>query len=199
MGFTTILDILGSTIIGGLLILTLMRLQDNSVDQQITWGHDKILQDEISNLATTIEEDFRKMGYCADPSQIVDTTILIVFADTSSLKYRSDLDNNGTLEYIHYYLGPVSELSFTPNPRDRILYRKINNEIPLIISNNITDLQFRYYDTFKNELSTPVSNTKLIEALQITFKVEDPDAYDEDYSSAFWSQLRLTSRNLRKR
>ena len=34
--------------------------------------------------------------------------------------------------------------------------------------------------------------------MEISFKVEDSEAYDEQYSEAYWQQVRLTSRNLRK-
>jgi hypothetical protein len=35
--------------------------------------------------------------------------------------------------------------------------------------------------------------------MKISMRVEDPEAYNEQYSNAYWQQVRLTSKNLRKR
>jgi len=209
MGFSTIIDILGSIIIGGLLMLTLTRLSDNSVDSEVTWGHDRLVQQEVSNLATTIESDFRKMGYSASEDVLDDTTTFIFLADTSQIIFRADFDSDGELDKMNYYLSSTNELSETTNERDRILYRKLNDEQPMIVSTGVTDFYLNYFDTFNAELSQPIADNRMIESLRISFRIEDPDAYsqynedtglfEQKYSHAMWSQLRLTSRNLRKR
>ncbi|MBK7377605.1 MAG: hypothetical protein IPJ03_01130 [Ignavibacteriales bacterium] len=209
MGFSTIIDILGSMIIGGLLMLTLTRLSDNTVDSEVTWGHDRLVQQEVSNLATTIESDFRKMGYSASEDVLDDTTTFIFTADTSQIIFRADFDSDGELDRMNYYLSSTNELSETPNERDRILYRKLNDEQPMIVSTGVTDFYLNYFDTFNAELSQPIADNRMIESLRISFRIEDPDAYsqynedtgefEQKYSHAMWSQLRLTSRNLRKR
>lgn len=209
MGFSTILDIIGSMVIGGLLMLTLTRLSDNSAESEVTWGHDRSVQQEVSNLATTIESDFRKMGYSASEEVLDDTTTFIFTADTSQIIFRADFDSDGELDRMNYYLSSTEELSNTPNERDRILYRKLNDEQPMIVSTGVTDFHLNYFDTFNTELTQPISDNRLIESLRISFRIEDPDAYskfnkdtgelEQKYSHAMWSQLRLTSRNLRKR
>lgn len=209
MGFSTILDIIGSMVIGGLLMLTLTRLSDNSAESEVTWGHDRSVQQEVSNLATTIESDFRKMGYSASEEVLDDTTTFIFTADTSQIIFRADFDSDGELDRMNYYLSSTDELSNTPNERDRILYRKLNDELPMIVSTGVTDFHLNYFDTFNTELTQPIADNRLIESLRISFRIEDPDAYSkynkdtgelqQMYSHAMWSQLRLTSRNLRKR
>lgn len=209
MGFSTIIDILGSIIIGGLLMLTLTRLNENSVNSEVTWGHDRSIQQEVSNLATTVETDFRKMGYSASQEVLDDTTTFIFTADTSQIIFRADFDSDGELDIMNYYLSSTEALSNTPNQRDRILYRKLNSESPLIVSTGVTDFYLNYFDTFNAELTQPIVDNRMIESLRISFRIEDPDAYSQlneetglfepKYSHAIWSQLRLTSRNLRKR
>ncbi len=199
MGFSTIIDILGATIIGGLLLLTIIRLNGNSTENRFVYGNDKILQREIVNLADIIEIDFRKIGYCEDPSKVSDTTTLILFADTSSITFLTDIDRNGFLDSLWFYVSDTTALSFTKNPRDRIMYRKLNTQQPLIICTNITRFYIKYFDALGMELMSPVAQTGRIAFMQISFKVEDPEAYDEKYSEAYWQQVRLTSRNLIKR
>ncbi len=62
MGFSTILDVLGATIIGGLLLLVLLRVNANATENKIINGSDKILQRDLVELALIVEDDLRKMG-----------------------------------------------------------------------------------------------------------------------------------------
>jgi hypothetical protein len=198
MGFSVLIDILGSTIIGGILLISMLHLNENSVKNDKFWGNDRILQRDLSSVATLMENDFRKMGYCYN-TILDDTLQLIYVADTSDVEFRGDLNSDGVLDVVHYYVGPTSELSGTPNPRDRILYRKINNEPPLMISNNVVSMQLVYLDVFDDTLSQPIADTREIESMQIGIRVEDAAAFNNEYTTAYWQQIRLISRNLYKR
>jgi DMSO/TMAO reductase YedYZ molybdopterin-dependent catalytic subunit len=98
-----------------------------------------------------------------------------------------------------YFLGPVSELNGTPNPRDRLLYRKINNEIPKEVNLGVTQFHITYFNTLAKEIPNPITSPEEIYTLQIDIKVENPAAYDNKYSNAFWRQMRLAARNVRNR
>ncbi len=202
MGFSTLIDIMGATIIGGILLIMVNSLNERAVESNIIYGADKLLQLEVVQLADLIEKDFRKIGYCEDPSKISDSTNLIISADTSQIKFITDLNRDGNLDTLEYFVSDTSALSHTKNPRDRILYRKFNdypNQETLNVSSNITHFYLRYYDALNAELTSPVTSPGLIAYMEISFKVEDSEAYDEQYSEAYWQQVRLTSRNLGKR
>jgi hypothetical protein len=199
MGFSTILDVIGSTFIGGILLLTLMRLQSNASDNQVTFGHDKTIQSDLAYVAETIENDFRKMGYCADPYEITDTTKLIYKAEINAITFRADINQDSSLDKIEYYIGSTSQMSHTPNPNDRILYKRVNGGLPLKLSYGITSFNLEYFDVFQDTLKLPIADTRKIALIKVSFQIEDPDAYNKKYSKASWSQLRLTGRNLRKR
>ena len=98
-----------------------------------------------------------------------------------------------------YYIGPPSELRDTPNPRDRYLYRLLNNEPPVSTNMGITQFDLKYFDVFNNEIPSPVTVPGEIHTIQINITVEDPAAYDEKYNTVFWRQIRLAARNLRNR
>jgi len=202
MGFSTLIDIMGATIIGGILLVMVNSLNERAVESNIIYGADKLLQLEVVQLADLIEKDFRKIGYCEDPSKISESTDLILNADTSQIKFITDLNRDGNLDTLEYFVSDTSALSHTKNPRDRILYRKINdypNQETLNVSSNITHFYLRYFDALNAELTSPVTSPGLIAYMEISFKVEDSEAYDEQYSEAYWQQVRLTSRNLGKR
>src|SRR3989337_1865021 len=136
MGFSDVLDLAGSILIGGLIMLILFRMNDAAV---------------------------------------------------------------GDVYTLYYYLGPASELTQTPNPRDRFLYRVVNNESPKGINLGVTQFKLIYFDAIGETINFPITVPSEIYTLEINLTVENVAGYNEQYSSAFWRQIRLTARNLRNR
>ena len=199
MGFSTIIDVLGSLIIGGLLLLILMRLNGTVTEHYYITGSDRNLQRSLAETAILIEKDFRKMGFCADPYKITETMDIVIVGDSDFISFYTDVDKDENLDIMTYFVSDTNALAATKNPRDRILYRQINSDTPLMISTNITRFLLEYYDVFGNKLTSPVASPGNITHMKISMRVEDPEAYNEQYSNAYWQQVRLTSKNLRKR
>ncbi|MEJ2616075.1 MAG: hypothetical protein P8Z35_14040 [Ignavibacteriaceae bacterium] len=197
MGFSTIIDILGSIIIGGILLLILWRLDDSATQSMINNGQDVALQQNLTTIANVLEYDFRKIGYCANLTQIQDSAI--TQADSNSITFLSDEKNAGVLNQIHYYLGPTSELSSTPNPDDRYLHREIDGSTTDATNLDVIDFKLVYYDDLGQKINSPVSDPSTIASIEINILIEDPFAYDNQYSQAFWKQIRVVSKNLHKR
>lgn len=199
MGFSSLLDIIGSIIIGGILMSIVFRLSDAATEKTYNNSGELTLQQNISTVAKIIEHDFRKIGYCADWNKLPDPSKAILLADTSRLKFLTDIESDGNLDSIYYYLGPTSELTATPNPRDRILYRVVNNESPVQSNLGITRFFLVYYDVLGDTVYLPITNCGLISSIEINVTVENVAAYDTSYSKAYWRQIRMVSRNLKNR
>lgn len=199
MGFSTILDILGSIIIGGILMSTVFRLSDAATEKTYNNSGELSLQQNLSTVAQIIEHDFRKIGYCADWNKLPDPSKAILFVDTSAIKFLTDIEADGELDSIFIYLGPASELSATENPRDRILYRVINDETPVQSNLGITQFYMVYYDVLGDTIYLPISNNGEISSIEINMTVENVAAYDENYSKAYWRQIRMVARNIKNR
>lgn len=214
MGSQVMLDIIGSSIAFGTLLLMTIRLNGSVNENLQRYNGDLLVQDNIVTVTRMIEYDFRRIGYCKDPTQFPDPTKAIILADSNRIKFYTDLgtpsnpDGDGKLDILYYYLGPTSELSITPNPRDRILYRVENNEPPKGANLGVTVFDLKFFDALKDTLTFPIANPGAIWAMQITVQVENLAAttlrfntakFDKQYSSAFWRQVRLVSRNLRNR
>ncbi len=199
MGFTTLLDILGSMLIGGILLSIVFRLNDAATEKTYNNSGELSLQQNLATVARIIEYDFRKIGYCADWSQIPIPSRSILLADVSKLKFLTDTDADGTLDSVYYYTGLPDELPQTPNPRDRILYRLVNEEQPIASNLGITDFHMIFFDALGDTISLPITETGLISSIEINVTVENVAAYDTSYSSAFWRQIKLVARNLKKR
>lgn len=205
MGFTTLFDIAGSMIIGGILMMIVWRLGDASTEKTYNNSGELTIQQNLLVLAQMIEFDFRKIGYCNSWDAIMDprtkqpfnSSQAIIYADETSITFYTDLDPyNGVLDSVRYYLGPVSECPSTPNPRDRILYRVENNAVPAPSNLGVTEFRMVYFDVNDDVIPTPVLTRGLIKSIEINITVENVAAYDEKYSNAFWKQIRLASRNV---
>ena len=204
MGFSTLLDILSSTIIGGLLLLILFRLNDATVENNYVYGGEAIAQSNLVEVVQLVEHDFRKIGFCKDWEKLPDPSKSILSATQNSIKFLTDEDNDGNVDTLYYYLGSTDELPNTPNPNDRMLYRVRGNSTPHGSNLGVTQFDLFYFDAVGNQLTFPITVPSAIYTMQINIKVEDVYGYerihdDEKYSSAFWRQVRLASRNLKNR
>lgn len=197
MGFTTIIDILGAIIIGGIVLMNLLNMNQNVVQAESMYGHDKSLQVDVVILATIMDRDFGLLGYCGDYTKMDSTAI--IFGDSVSIRFLADVDNNGIFDTLYYFTSDTAALSHTPNPRDRILYRQLNSNPPFVVANNITEFNLKYLDTFSNEQPIPINLNTIVNYVRIAFKVEDPFAYSEEYTEALWRRLTVTANNLTKK
>jgi type II secretory pathway component PulJ len=195
MGTNVLLDILTSVVIGGILLMNIMNMNANASTQSDIYSVTRIAQKNLVAAVQIIEHDFRKMGY-----GVVDPTKSIIYADTSKIIFLADLNRNGIKDTISYYLGLASELSNTPNPRDRLLYRVVNSELPQ--ASNLGIVRFRL-DYFNQDLKvvTHLPSIKIVEIkveVESPFPLHNPSTGEYEYPAAFWKQTRLTSRNLNR-
>jgi hypothetical protein len=203
MGFNVLLDIIGSVIIGGMLLLILFRLSDSATENAFNYTGELTSQQNLSTVVQILEHDFRKIGYCANWQKIPDPSKSIVEADSNKIKFISDLlpDGNpdGNIDTVTYYLGPTSELASTPNPNDRLLYRVINGISDGGVNLGITEFKLIYFDALGDTLHFPIAVPGAITSMEINIAVENTSGYDNKYSSVFWRQIRLAARNLKNR
>ncbi len=199
MGYSTILDIIAGLLIGGIMLLTLNRINETAVSNQFYYNNDRIIQKNLVSLVEEVEYDFKKIGYCKDPMKFPDPSKAIRAADSTSIKFYTDVDNDGNIDSVRYYIGSTSELSSTPNPKDRLLYRVVNNETPYSSNLGITEFRLVYFDVFGDTIDFPILVPGEISFMEISVKLENPFAYDNNYAEAYWRQVRLAAKNLKNR
>ncbi|MBM4171112.1 MAG: hypothetical protein FJ214_04495 [Ignavibacteria bacterium] len=199
MGFSTLLDILGSSLIGGILLMILFSVQDTTVKNTYNYGGELIVQQNLVEVVQLLEHDFKKIGYCKDWTQIPDPSVSIISADTSSIRFLTDHNDDGIVDTLRYYLGPTSALTATPNPRDRMLYRVINSQTPGGSNLGVTRFRLKYFNALGAELSFPITNPGQIYTMEININIESTIAYNNEFSTIYWRQIRLAARNLRNR
>ena len=59
----SLFDIVGSTIIGGMLLLIALIFMDTTADHFYSYGEDLIVQQNLTGTTTTLEYDLKKMGF----------------------------------------------------------------------------------------------------------------------------------------
>ncbi len=213
MGFSALLDILGSSLVGGMLLLIMFKLNDASVENSFMYTGNLLVQQNLVSIVDVLNHDFNKIGYCEKWENIPDPAYSILSATDTSISFLTDLPSlshpygDGIIDTLKYYTGSVSELTETPNPRDRILYRVVGNSTPDGSNLGVTYFKLTYFDSAGNILPSPIVTSK-IRSIQIDLKLEDIYGYDagnqdksdsEKYANAVWKQLKISSPNLRNR
>ncbi len=203
----TILDLLGSMIFGGALIMIAVDANGAATETQAQYAGDMCVQESLTDLVTGVESEFRNMGF-----GVQDTTATILSATTSSITFLTCLDGTGThIDTIRYSVGTPDELPGTQNELDRPLYRSQNTS-PTASVGVVTIFSLKYIDYNKNVMSSPVdvSNLRNIQTIEITVEVQNPYAQYRDptqvqagernalYSSSLWQQTRLASQNFKR-
>jgi hypothetical protein len=196
MGTNVILDIIGSIIIAGIIMISIFRLQNSSTEDLYRGTGNLTAQTNLATVVQILETDFRRIGYCADWQQIPVPTESILYADSNSIRYLTDIDQNGLIDTMYYHFDPVTDIPSTPNPRDRFLYRTINAEAPADVNMGVIQFKMEFYNSLGTKLNFPLADPREIYSMQIDITVEDVAAYDEKYQTIFWRQIRMAARNL---
>ena len=199
MGYTTILDIIGSTIVGGLLILILFRANSSAVENTYNYGSDLSAQQKLGIISRLIDYDFSKIGYCKN--QFPDYKNAVALADSTQFKFYADMDNDGALDSVIYRLGPTTELSRTPNPSDRILYRTVyDTTAPKVTPfDGVTVFKLIYYDNSGNLMSFPITQPENIGRIKILLKTENSAPIRREYASSFLEDTKFIGYNVNNR
>jgi hypothetical protein len=214
MGSQVVIDIIGSFVLFGWLLLSTIKVGTANSENMQSYGGELLVQENLVEVTKLLEYDFRKIGYCKEPNKLPDPTKAIVLADSTRIRFFSDVDLTGSgpdgiLDSVYYYLGPTSELASTNNPRDRLLYRVVNTQPAKGANLGVTSFKLLYFDGQGNLMTPPVTGANLqkIQTIQISLVIENTVAAElvetapinQKYSSAFWQQMRLSSRNYRNR
>jgi hypothetical protein len=203
----TMLDLLSSTIFGGVLLVIILNANDMAVENSFKYNGDEIVQEMLVSTARLLEGEFRNMGY-----GVHDTLTTVLYADTSRITFLSKHGTASTvMDTIKYRLGPISELTKTKNEVDRFLYRQVSSGTDDKVG-VVTIFKLKYKTISGDTLVTPVASDELseIHVVELTMEVQNPYAISRRaaeinpgertalYSSSLWQQTRLASQNSRR-
>jgi hypothetical protein len=195
---SVILDLLGSVVIAGFVILIGLRLNMTIAGNVDASKANVNVQESMVDIVRSLEYDFRKIGY-----NVPENEVAIIDTSATMIKFRTDLDRDGVLDTVAWWAGP--KLTTLPNPNTIMLYRQVNGGTPVASNLGVTNFKLRYMD---QDGGVPNSYGAIF-IIEITLQVESPykvqDQVNPDlnynemgYSVAFWRQTRLASRNIKR-
>ena len=178
------LDMVGSFVIGGLIILIVINL-NLSINAAATQNlYSNVTQRQVVSSVEVIESDIYKIGYRVDSDAISE-------ADSNEISFFSDIDNDGFKDEIRYYLASTSSMSETYNPNDRILWRELNEEnssTPFVV----TKLNFSYYDSLGQLIDyTSLINQSIrnqIRLIKVRVETQTGELIDGNYETIQWEK-----------
>ncbi|MEK6572068.1 MAG: hypothetical protein AABZ61_11895 [Bacteroidota bacterium] len=203
----TIVDILLSFVLGGILLVVILTANDITAENAFTLNGDVFVQQMLVSVAQIVEGEVRNMGY-----NVPDSVAVVMDAQDTSITFLGDLNLDGSIDTVHYYTGAVSEMTNTQNDSDRFLYRKVNSS-PRNAVGVVTRFKMRYFTQAQADTLTPpipLTDMKSIKTVEITLEIQNPYALyrrqaevgpgerNALFSSSMWRQTRLASQNLRR-
>jgi hypothetical protein len=199
------LDLIGSVVIAGFVILMGLRLNETISGSADSTMASLNVQESMAEIVRNIEYDFRKIGY-----NIPDPKTSIVYADSTHLRFCADMDRDGIIDTVEWFVGPP--LTTLPNPNVRVLYRNITDNHGVWSGGGaaglgVTQFHLNYYNDQNGFMSFPIaaSDYGKIWVIEVTLRVESPykvqdavNAENSQFVSAFWRQARVASRNIKR-
>lgn len=179
-----ILDILGSTIIAGMVMLMLINFNIFQSNTRFSSDSELQMQQNAKTLAEIVNYDLRKIGYEYDGMPFV-------LADSQSISFYSDIDREDSVDLVTYILSEKSEASETTNPNDRILKRIVNSDTLAGPSLGLTKIKFSYL----NKISQPTTILSDIRYVKAELWVESIEPVDGNYIFTYW-EMTINPRNL---
>lgn len=160
-----LIDILGSTFIGGILLLLMLKMNLFMSSSGINSDNELIMQQNAKTLAEIMNSDFRKIGY-------MNSGTSLLTAEKKRIKFVGDLERPGkpgygTVDTLEYFLNDTSATT-----DQKILVRVLNNNDSIVgPSLGLVNLNFFYLDS----LSSPTGDLTKIKYIKTEFWVEPTD------------------------
>jgi hypothetical protein len=187
-----VLDLIGSAIVAGYVIFLGLRMNSTMSSTATASTTTVNIQEEMMNTTTILESDLKKIGY-----GLSDPTIAVAVADSNKIRFRADMNRDGTVDSVEWYVG--NALAKYTDRDVRILYRKYNNQSATIAAVGVTTFRLKYLDQdgTQTSITTNIAMIEMTLALSSLYKVADqvnPDSVG--YVTTLWRQGRLSTRNL---
>jgi hypothetical protein len=170
--------------IGGFIVLMMINFNIFQNNTMFTSDSELQLQQNAKTLAEILNNDLRKIGFRHSGTAFIT-------ADSERVSFYSDIDYDGTVDRVTYYLGDTTSASLTTNPRDRVLYRIINNDTIQGPSLGLIKAKFSYL----NGLGATTSNLSEMKYIRAELWIEPYEPNDGEYPFTYW-ELTINPRNL---
>jgi hypothetical protein len=187
-------DVIASTIVFGILALTVARVQTNINSTMYENQYNLVTQTNAVELARQVEWDFSKIGHHVTGQKIL-------WADSTGLRFYADLRNNSAINDVTYFCGDTSDVQGVKNPNSFPLFRR--SGLSTVKQNwGLTYFRITYYDSAYQRIPTPITTLerlRKIKAIDVAFKIESSEPVysvsDTTWAAVTWEKT-IVPRNL---
>ncbi len=180
------LDIIGSVIIAGMIILNFSFFMGERTESQIESTNKITAQTDMSDVTETMRFDLRKVGYGCD-------TLPILRADENCFVFRADLENDGKLDTVGYYYGTASAL--ISEKSGSLLYRIVNGRKQRGQDLGLTAFRFNYFTTDTYGAMTKTTSISSIMAIGVSLRMQSDMKVNGEYQYSL-NEFTITPQNL---
>ncbi|MFN3872750.1 MAG: hypothetical protein ACK4R9_07090 [Ignavibacterium sp.] len=193
---SALLDILGSTFIGGMILLLIIKLNLYSTSVSYNSDNELKLQQNAKTIAEILNYDLRKIGY-----NHTGTAILV--ADSTRIKFYADINapgtsGHGTVDVVEYFVLDSTHATGTSNTRDIVVTRVVNYTDSIAgPSLGLVKLRFSYFNG-AGVKTTVLDSIKYVKAefwVEPTEKINNPLTGSADSTFTYW-EMTINPRNI---
>ncbi len=192
------LDIIGSVIIAGMIILNFTVFMGERQESQIETTNTITAQTEMSEVTTTLRHDLRKVGYGCD-------SLPILRATSSVFVFRTDINNDGKIDTVGYAFAPdpssaiMTSGTFTTSTASTsnkmLLYRIVNGQKQPGYDFGLEGCSFKYFKT--NSYGTMSETTTMadVKAVAVSLRLRSEMKIDNKYQYSV-NEFTVSPKNL---
>lgn len=193
---SVLLYIFGSTFIGGMILLLIIKLNLYSASVSYNSDNELKLQQNAKTIAEILNYDLRKIGY-----NHTGTAILV--ADSTRIKFYADINAPGTaghgvVDVVEYVVLDSTHASGTSNSRDVVVTRVVNNTDSIAgPSLGLVKLRFSYFNS-AGVKTTVLDSIKYVKAefwVEPTEKIPNILTGTPDSTFTYW-EMTINPRNI---
>ena len=167
---SSLIDTVTSTVIFGVLALTVGRVQTNINATMYENQNDVVTQTNAVEFARQIEWDFAKIGHHESGQKVL-------LADSTEIRFKADLNNKLVVNTVQYVIGDTSQCAMTKNRDDFPIFRTQDGKA---VKQNwgLTYFKITYYDNAEKKLSTPITSAvdlAKIHSINVAFRLESAE------------------------
>ncbi|MEX1137848.1 MAG: hypothetical protein WEF53_00715 [Bacteroidota bacterium] len=177
------LDLVASMVVRGAIVYIVLTMNISLNELLYEKAQYAIVKQNTATMVDVLRNDFRYIGYGVS----VGNPFLL--ADSNQVRFQGDIDNNGIVDTLYFSIGPVSEMAGTPNPSDRIIYRRRNSGTPFEFGHGVTQFHLTYYNATGN-VTTSLSEIK---TFKVRIMVQGDREINRYYPTSVWESHILPS------
>jgi Tfp pilus assembly protein PilW len=182
---STVLDILGSSVIGSLLLLALIGLLFSVTDSNYILNRSLVAQQKADLMVDILTNDFNKAGIA-----VPDTVNPVITADSVTFSFLGDVDGSGVPDSVSLV---VQEIADSSGGVFCSIKRRVNTGVVDEYTFKNVSARFRYYDS-NSSMTTIPGNICSVETSLVT---EDNIEYRDSKASGMM-QWRVFLKNIKR-